>query len=64
MSSEPLQKRAAHVGLRALAREMGISAPYLWDLENGNRPVSPTLRQRHARALGKFKVKQPNARAS
>ena len=64
MSSQPLKSRKPHVGLRALARAMGISHAYLFELERGTRTVTPALRQRHARALDKFKVKQPNARTS
>ena len=43
------------VSLRALARTMGISAPYLVDLELGRRAINPALVGRYRAALATFK---------
>ena len=46
------ERRQRHgVTLRALARAMRISAPYLHDLEHGRRTINPTLRGRYRAAL-------------
>lgn len=46
------QKReAAHISLRSMAADLGISAPYLSDLERGHRHWSPALRARFEKAL-------------
>jgi transcriptional regulator with XRE-family HTH domain len=50
-----LQKRIlrekANIGIRPLAREMGITAPYLIDLERGYRRFNDELQARHADAI-------------
>ena len=51
--------RRSQVSLRALAREMDISAPYLLDLEHGNRRFSSELQERHSEALQKLSRKNP-----
>ncbi len=52
-------RERAKIGLRALAREMGISAPYLIDLERGHRGFSAEMQERHADALEKLTKKNP-----
>lgn len=42
---------AAGLTLRAVARELGLSAPYICDLEHGRRRWSPELKQRYLRAV-------------
>jgi transcriptional regulator with XRE-family HTH domain len=49
------QRLRRGVSLRALARAMEISAPYLVDLELGRRAMNPTLRGRYRVALATFK---------
>ena len=50
------RRRQGHgVSLRALARAMGISAPYLVDLELGRRAINPTLQRRYRTALASVK---------
>jgi transcriptional regulator with XRE-family HTH domain len=56
-----LKRTRAGVGLRALARAMSISAPYLQDMEMGRRRFTPEMRKRHRAALASLK-KQPIAR--
>lgn len=62
MNQGPQKRRLrerAKIGLRALAREMGISAPYLIDLERGHRSFSAELQERHTEALTKLTTKNP-----
>lgn len=40
---ELLRKRMEGRSLRALAREIPCSAPYLSDIFNGNRPAGPKI---------------------
>jgi len=52
-------REQAKISLRALAREMGISAPYLLDLERGWRPWNEGMQQKHASALTALTKKNP-----
>ena len=47
-----LRKRRG-LSLRAVAREMGVSAPFLCDVERGFRRFSPEMADRYAAALKK-----------
>lgn len=58
-SVHPLRERrlASKIRGSALAHALGISAPYLWDLEHGNRPFSEKLLARYERHLTRFEKK-------
>lgn len=49
------RRERSGVSLRALARAMGISAPYLVDLELGRRPVNPTMGRRYRKSLAEIR---------
>lgn len=44
-------REASGLSLRKVARRMGISAPYLSDLERGNRHLNPEILQRFQKAI-------------
>lgn len=46
-----LHREVAGVSLRELARTMGVSAPYLSDLERGRRNWTEELEDRYVKAL-------------
>lgn len=46
-----LRRRLAKIKLVDMAEFMSISAPYLYDLENGNRRFSPQHRATYAAGL-------------
>lgn len=46
------QREARGIGLRALARQVGVSPGYLCGVEAERRPPSPAVLQRLSRALG------------
>ena len=46
-----LEREKSNISLRNLAKEMGISAPYLSDLERGNRNWSVKIARRYEKAL-------------
>lgn len=54
-------REKAQIGVRALARAMGISAPYLIDLERGHRRFTEELQALHDDALATLTNKKPNA---
>lgn len=39
------------ISLRTAAKSLGFSAPFLSDLERGNRPISPETAQRYVELL-------------
>ena len=45
------QRLAAGVGLREIARRMGLSVSYLCDGEKGRRPIYPAMWERYKAAL-------------
>jgi len=45
------RRLALDIPLIEIAALLGISAPYLWDLEQGNRPMDAERRRRYERAL-------------
>lgn len=45
---------ASGASLRAIARGMGVSAPFLSDLERGNRQWSASAAEKWESAMGKF----------
>lgn len=52
MSKIKMMREASGMTQRALADAAGISAPFLYDLENGNRNAKPETWERIARVLG------------
>ena len=46
----------AGVSLRAMARAVGFSAPYVSDLERGNRELSPTMLDQFEQAIARLRV--------
>ena len=42
---------ALDVSLTEIAAFLGISVPYLWDLEHGHRPMDEAKRRRYVSAL-------------
>lgn len=53
-----LRRQKAHIQLIEMAYYLGISAPYLYDLECGHRRLSPT---RHKAYLAALRCRKPNA---
>jgi transcriptional regulator with XRE-family HTH domain len=49
-------REAAGVSLRAMAREVGFSPPYVSDLERGNRELSPTMLDQFEQAIARLRV--------
>lgn len=53
MNNIKLIREAVGMTQKALADAANISAPFLFDLENGNRNAKPETRERIAAALGR-----------
>jgi transcriptional regulator with XRE-family HTH domain len=49
-------REEAGVSLRAVAREVGYSAPYVSDLERGNRELSPTMLDQFEQAIARLRA--------
>ena len=49
-------REAAGVSLRAMAREVGFSPPYVSDLERGNRELSPTMLDQFEEAIARLRA--------
>lgn len=49
-------RERAGVSLRAMARETGYSAPYVSDLERGNRELSPTMLGQFEDAIARLRA--------
>ena len=45
------ERKAARFGLREVARQMGISAPYLHDLEHGRRAWTEEMIDRYRQII-------------
>ena len=52
MNNVKLIRESKGLTQRALAEAAGISAPFLYDLENGNRNAKPETWERIAKVLG------------
>lgn len=51
------RRLALALSLTEIAAALGISTPYLWDLEHGHRPMDEAKRRRYLAALGKAEKK-------
>jgi len=49
-------RQQAGVSLRAMAAEVGYSAPYVSDLERGNRDLSPTMLDQFESAIARLRA--------
>ncbi|HYN07412.1 MAG TPA: helix-turn-helix transcriptional regulator [Vicinamibacterales bacterium] len=49
-------REQAGVSLRAMARAVGYSAPYVSDLERGHRELSPTMLDQFEEAITRLRV--------
>jgi transcriptional regulator with XRE-family HTH domain len=49
-------REQAGVSLRAMARAVGYSAPYVSDLERGHRELSPTMLDQFEHAIARLRV--------
>jgi transcriptional regulator with XRE-family HTH domain len=49
-------REEAGVSLRAMAREVGLSPPYVSDLERGNRDLSPTMLDQFEQAIARLRA--------
>lgn len=49
-------REQAGISLRAVAREVGFSAPYVSDLERGNRDLSPSMLDQFEKAIARLRV--------
>jgi transcriptional regulator with XRE-family HTH domain len=54
------RRKKARIGLREMARHLGISHAYLRDMERGNRPLRQDLAMKMQAAV--VNLKKPNAR--
>ncbi len=52
-----LRRKTLNLSLTEIASALGISAPYLWDMEHGYRPMSDAYRQAYGRALARLAKK-------
>lgn len=52
MNNILLIRKALRISQKELAELVGVSAPYIYDLENGNRGATADTWERIARALG------------
>jgi transcriptional regulator with XRE-family HTH domain len=48
-------REEAGVSLRAMAREVRLSPPYVSDLERGNRDLSPTMLDQFEQAIARLR---------
>ena len=49
-------RKAAGFSLRAVAKQIGVTAPYICDLENGHRAWNRAFLDRYFRAITELKV--------
>lgn len=49
-------RKAAGFSLRAVARKIGVSAPYICDLENGHRSWKAVMLARYRMAVDELKI--------